>query len=371
MVIALHISVDWIHNSLDLRHRWLWYTLYFALQGLLAFTISLVLRSYQALGYSLIVGSIGIISLYLSLMGEAVVWLRRMPFLALGVVVCCLLLLGLSLGTNLQVKWGSTLLWLYNLGILFLVPLTPFVVGYALTSARKRDRTLLGELEVAHTQLAAYATQVEDLTRSTERQRLARELHDTLAQGLTGVILLLEATHSRLLHKRYERAQESVQEALTCARSALTTARYAINDLRANAAALQSPAQVIQDEIRRFTTATAIPCSAELPSLTALAPGLAETIVRGVTEALTNVARHAQAQHVWVRLIGSPEEWLLEIQDDGVGFDPEAVAHAPGHYGLLGLRERARLTGGQLTICSQPGAGATLQIHMPRSEQTP
>ena len=61
---------------------------------------------------------------------------------------------------------------------------------------------------------------------------------------------------------------------------------------------------------------------------------------------------------------------LLEIGDDGVGFDPDALVHAPGHYGLLGLRERARLAGGRLKITSQPGAGTTLHLHLPRSGKT-
>jgi len=82
------------------------------------------------------------------------------------------------------------------------------------------------------------------------------------------------------------------------------------------------------------------------------------------------VACHAQAQQVWMQATASLDGLLLEIGDDGVGFDPDALVHAPGHYGLLGLRERARLAGGHLKITSQPGAGTTLHLHLPRSGKT-
>ena len=368
MVIALHIGIYWINSSLQPRHRWPWYALYFGLQGLLALMISLFLHDYQGLVYTQVVSMMVTLSLYLALIGEAMVWFRRLPLLASAIVVGYILLLGLSLSTSFQVKWGSTFLWIYNLGMLFLVPITPFLVGYVLTSARKRDQVLLGELKLAHAQLAVYATQVEDLTRATERQRLARELHDTLAQGLTGVILQLEATKSRLQHQRYERAQASVQEALTCARTALATARYAIDDLRTGASSSTTLQQTIQEEIHRFTTATGIACRAELAALALLPSEFSETVVRVVCEGLTNVACHAQAQQVWIQATASLDGWLLEIGDDGVGFDPDALMHVSGHYGLRGLRERARLAGGHLTITSQPGAGATLHLHLPRRE---
>jgi NarL family two-component system sensor histidine kinase YdfH len=367
MVLALHIGIYWINSSLQLRHRWPWYALYFGLQALLAWMISLILREYQGLAYAQVVGVVVTLSLYLSLIGEAVVWFRRLPLLAMAVAVSYLLLLGFSLSTGFQVKGESTLLWIYNLVTLLLVPVTPFLVGYVLSSARRRDEALLEELKLAHAQLAAYATRVEDLTRTTERQRLARELHDTLAQGLTGVILQLEATNSRLQRQRYEQAQASVQEALACARTALATARYAIDDLRADASSPETLQQTIQEEIDRFTTATGIACRAELAALGLLPPEFSETIVRVVREGLTNVACHAQAQQVWMQATASLDGWLFEIGDDGVGFDPDALLHTPGHYGLLGLRERARLAGGHLDVTSQPGAGATLHLHLPRS----
>ena len=84
-----------------------------------------------------------------------------------------------------------------------------------------------------------------------------------------------------------------------------------------------------------------------------------------VSEGLTNIARHAQAQQVWIHATRTGETLSLEIRDDGTGFDPAIVARLPGHYGLLGLRERTRLVGGHLHIQSEPGAGTTLRFSLP------
>ncbi len=81
-----------------------------------------------------------------------------------------------------------------------------------------------------------------------------------------------------------------------------------------------------------------------------------------VTAGVTNIARHAQAAHAWVNVAESGDGLTVEIGDDGVGFDPAAAFDQPGHYGLLGMRERARLAGGTLKVESAPGAGTRVKI---------
>jgi signal transduction histidine kinase len=90
--------------------------------------------------------------------------------------------------------------------------------------------------------------------------------------------------------------------------------------------------------------------------------------LRVVTEGLTNIARHARAHHVWVRAIPGEQRLEIEVSDDGVGFDPTAVIPSVGHYGLIGLHERARLIGGQLAIRSSPGKGTTLLVGVPERD---
>jgi NarL family two-component system sensor histidine kinase YdfH len=220
------------------------------------------------------------------------------------------------------------------------------------------------ELEMAHAELTASAGQIEELTRLTERQRLARDLHDTLTQGLAGVILQLEVATAHLAKQNYTRTAEIVQGAIGRARDALQEARAAIADLRAESPGPRDLTADVQMEIDRFGAATGIICEADLDALAAIPPPLDGQLRRALAEALANVARHAQARHVWIGAAFRQGMVEVEVRDDGVGFDPAAV-NPDGHYGLLGLRERAQLSGGDLAVVSTPGTGTTLRCRFP------
>jgi NarL family two-component system sensor histidine kinase YdfH len=303
-----------------------------------------------------------ILSLYPALLGIAVGMVReKRHIVAIIVVWLCLATLNLVLvlGVAILPTW-----------LLFAPPLTLFVVIYVVlygrqVEARERAQTLLRDLEAAHRELADYAARVEDLTLAAERQRMARELHDTLAQGVAGLILQLEAVDSHLAAGRTERAQGIVQQAMGRARATLADARQAIGDLRKTQLSAPDLTSALRDETAHFTDATAIPCALDLALPDLLSNTLCEHVLRTVAEELTNVARHAQAQHVWVSA-REAEDWLVvEVRDDGVGFDPAAVLARAGHYGLIGLRERARLVGGTLDIASRPGDGTRLTLRLP------
>ena len=210
--------------------------------------------------------------------------------------------------------------------------------------AHQRLVSLMRELETTHVQLKEthgqleeYAAQVEDLTLITERQRLARELHDTLAQGLVGLTMQLETIDALLLKQHCDQARGVVQQAMARARATMTEARAAIEDLRSEARDGQQFAQMVQSEIQRFTSATGIACTCSLPETLALPASFHEHFLRLVTEGLTNIARHAEAKRAWIRGICDQDFFTLEIGDDGIGFDPLTVAQQSGHYGLLGL----------------------------------
>ncbi len=275
----------------------------------------------------------------------------------------------------LMASWRDLIWW-----AIAILPMTFFVTVYVFlygrqAEAREEAQALSRKLEAANRQLTEYSAQVEDLTRTAERQRMARELHDTLAQGLAGLILQLEAADSHLANSRPERAQAIVQQAMTRARATLGDARRAIDDLRAGAATAADLADAVRAEADHFTAATGLPCNLDLALPAPLSQALCEQAARAVAEALTNVARHAQARQVWVQLHGctAPAQTpglAIEVRDDGCGFDPAAQA-APGHYGLLGLRERARLAGGVLEIASAPRQGTTVRLCLPLAEASP
>ncbi|HLB50215.1 MAG TPA: sensor histidine kinase [Anaerolineales bacterium] len=347
-IMLIHAALHWISPRFttgQLRPA----IVYLTIQGVLAFALNLLAHNLSiAFG------------LYAALIGEAVGALRDRR-LAAG-AIATYLALG-SINFVLGAGWGSLSSWFFAA-----LPMTLFVVIYVVlyqrqAEARERAQALLAELETAHRQLVEYAAQVEDLTLANERQRMARELHDTLAQGLAGLILQLEAANSHLTSNRFDRAQMILQQAMARARATLADSRRAIDDLRTGAG--RDAAEAIRVEVSRFTEATGIPCSLDLTLLPALPDSIREHALRAISEGLNNVARHAKAKEASVR-VGSSNGWLeIEVRDDGVGFDPVAAKQQSGHYGLLGMRERARLAGGALEIDSARGSGTTLKLRLP------
>ena len=344
-LMLLHITLYWFSPRFaDTRRR---AVSYLALQALLVFVITWYPRDFGI-----------VMSLYPSLLGIAVGMMRDKRQMAWAVVIC----LGLAaLNLVLMFGWESLLSWL-----LFAPPLTLFVVIYVVlygrqVEAREHAQTLLRDLEVAHRELADYAARVEDLTLSAERQRMARELHDTLAQGVAGLVLQLEAVDSHLAAGRAERAQSIVRQAMARARATLADARRAIDDLRIVPSG-DDLTDALRHEVTRFADATGIPCAFDFTLTGSLPEATAEHLVRIVAEGLTNIARHAQAARAGVTVTESGAGVTIEVGDDGVGFDPTSAFDRSGHYGLLGMRERARLAGGTLTVESAPGAGTRVKI---------
>jgi NarL family two-component system sensor histidine kinase YdfH len=262
----------------------------------------------------------------------------------------------------------------FNQIILFFVVSILFSAFFAYAffrqiEAREQAQSLLMELEKAHQQLAEYALEVEDLTLANERQRMARDLHDTLAQGLAGLILQLEAAVIHIEEKHVDTAHEILQQALARARSTLVDARRAIDDLRFESSDPRHLAEGITREVARFNNATGIPCELVLDLPDMLSDEVSEHIFRTVTEGLGNIARHAQANQVGVEISQADNLLNLRIWDDGTGFAPDEEMARSGHYGLLGIRERARLAGGTLSIDSSPGKGTRLDLSLPLGEK--
>ena len=255
-----------------------------------------------------------------------------------------------------------------------ILPLIFFVVIYVYLFTRqleekKRAEDLLEDLEIAHQQLSEYAVRIEALTLTNERQRMARELHDTLAQGLAGIILQLEAASEHQEQGHNEKAAAIVKQTIMRARSTLAEARQVIDDLREEPSTNISLAEFIHDEAERFTSLTGLPCEVKLGQDLPVPEEVKLQLEKIISEGLTNIARHAQAGRCWVHLEMEGEQLQLEIGDDGKGFLPEATAANGGHYGLVGMRERVHLLNGKLNIESAPNSGTRLLISLPVSTQ--
>ena len=345
LLTIIHILLHWyLGKIVEHPSRILWYIL---IQGVLALFISL---------YSKNIGMT--FALFMALLGEAVglFGLTRRGLLA---SVYYLVLLSINIVQfSGSPSTGSIILTTILTSIFVITYVTLYMRQ---NEAREQAQALASELEKANRQLSEYAAQVEDLTIANERQRIARELHDTLSQGLAGLILQLEAADAHLINNRNDKAHDIVTNAMEQARITLAEARHAIDDLR------QPPVHDLDSalrlEIDRFTNATSIPIHFNTDQTPPLPDSVTETLIRSVAEALTNIANHAQAQNVEVNVRVKDKSLLVTIQDDGQGFDASAIPF--GHYGILGIKERVRLVNGSFDIQSENGKGTLLKIEMP------
>jgi signal transduction histidine kinase len=204
-----------------------------------------------------------------------------------------------------------------------------------------------------------------------ERTRLAREIHDTLAQQLTGIVLELEAADTLLVRGSERRAKSSVERARELARDALQEARSSVWNLRPAPLSATGLVAAIGHEVEAWEERTGIPArfrARAVPPHPSLSPTAEVALLRIGQEALSNAARHGKPEHVDVELRAHAQELILSVRDDGVGFDPAASAPREDCFGLDGMAERARNAGGSLTVVSAPGHGTTVTTRLPFSE---
>jgi signal transduction histidine kinase len=217
---------------------------------------------------------------------------------------------------------------------------------------------LIAELEQARADLAVAerARGVAD-----ERERLAREIHDTLAQGFTSVVMLAQAA-APLVERDPARATRQLGLIEDVARENLAEARALV--------AASTPAGLhggtLPDAVRRvadrFAQETGIGVDADVAPVTHLDRDREVVVLRAVQEALSNVRRHAGARHVAVRLVEDADGTTVEVGDDGAGFSADR-RHAG--YGLAGMRARVGEVGGELDVVSTPGGGTRLTVRLP------
>lgn len=198
-----------------------------------------------------------------------------------------------------------------------------------------------------------------------ERNRLAREIHDSLAQNLAATGLQIESAEALLeADADLERVRDTLSRALSLNHASLEEARRSVLDLRAATLEGRSLPEALKTFVDRWERETGV--SARFRAVNRsrpLPPGIETALYRVGQEALNNVARHSGARNVTVRLVSTPGSVDLVIEDDGRGFDPTQV---PGHrHGLVGMRERIDLVGGSLRVESEPGGGTRIEVTVP------
>jgi signal transduction histidine kinase len=199
-----------------------------------------------------------------------------------------------------------------------------------------------------------------------ERARLAREIHDTLAQGFVGISSQLDAV-AMCMPDETTPARKFLDMARRMARHSLTEARRSVMDLRASVLEGQDLAAAIQSGTRLWTAGSGLEVDLDVSgSKGALPEEMEQHLLRITQEAVTNILKHAGATKVWIKLHREARKLYLRIQDNGRGFDQNgAFATLGGHFGLLGMRERAERLGGEMTLASQPGEGTEVEVRVP------
>ena len=200
-----------------------------------------------------------------------------------------------------------------------------------------------------------------------ERNRLAREIHDTLAQGLAAISLQLETADALLENQAApERIRPCIERALSLARQNLDEARRSVLDLRAASLEGRSLPEALERLAAQINEQGRVRIETRLEGAAQPLPGRVEAgLYRVAQEALENIARHAQAQRAVLRLRVDADQATLEIIDDGQGFEPGS--NPPERFGLVGMNERIHLLGGWMEVKSSPGAGTAIRAWIPLS----
>ncbi|MBE7158078.1 MAG: hypothetical protein INR62_06525 [Rhodospirillales bacterium] len=201
-----------------------------------------------------------------------------------------------------------------------------------------------------------------------ERNRIAREVHDTLAQDFVSVSLQLDIASTFLRTQQVELAAEQLQDTRRLVKEGLQAARQSIWNLRATAGEDSLPTR-LSALVGRSSFAGRPPRLTMGGAFRKLPAAVEGEALRIAQEALSNASRHANATDVEVTLFYSPDDLQLTVRDNGQGFLLEEAASKAGHYGLRGMRERSETLGGELMIASSPENGTTISLRVPLGKE--
>jgi signal transduction histidine kinase len=264
-------------------------------------------------------------------------------------------------------RTAFTIIALFNL----CVACSMVLFAYVLAEQAERRRVMITELAETNAKLetaltenaglhAQLLTQAREAGVLDERQRLAGEIHDTIAQGLTGIVTQLEAASAGR-----EGWQRHVDAATRLARESLAEARRSVHALRPEALDVARLPEALATLVTRWSDDAGVRATLTTTGTTVpLVPAIELVLLRTAQEGLANVGKHAGASRVGMTLSYMGDVVTLDVRDDGVGFDPTAP-RADSSFGLTAMRDRVRGVGGSLEIESEPGGGTAVSASVP------
>lgn len=329
----------WVRNAASLRSS----LLYFAIQITFAATLLFLTQSPA------------IMIAMLPLAGQSVVILPRRLMFAVCVTMWLVLVLPMSISAG---PGAAAVLGMFFLaGIVFVVVITQLAVKEQ--RARADVERLLAERKEANDKLRQYADQVEEIATLRERNRLAREIHDSLGHYLTVVIVQIEAA-TAVMETDRERSLDGLRKAQALAQKGLAEVRRSITALRSSQGeqhSLIESLNILFEECRVSGVATDFQL---LGTPRKLSPSAELTLYRAAQEGLTNVRKHSRAGAANVKLDYSSDRVWLVVRDEGAGSDQPEKG-----FGLVGVHERVQALGGEVRIATALNQGFTMEVGLP------
>ncbi len=339
--LLLGLNIQWFFDHLPKG----WAAgLFFTIECALVFSIGLVIGT----------GGTWLVGIPLAAFAVESLEPRWRGGLYLGLVAALVLPIGLRHGTWL----GALINTASNGAAVFFVALFA-QLRLNEQQAREQMEQLMSELAQANNQLAAYATQAEELAMTQERNRLAREIHDNLAHTLTIVNVQIEAAKV-VMEARPGQAMDALNKAQEMTQQGLVRVRESVAALRESPVSNRSIGEALKDLLAETQRAGIVTDFTLTGESFALRNKVKLALYRAAQEGLTNVRRHARASRVDVLLAFEPGKISLTVHDNGVG-----CAEVTTGFGLLGIRERMQLLGGSLEVHTALGEGFRLTVHVP------
>lgn len=247
---------------------------------------------------------------------------------------------------------------MHSISLLVLISFSIAVYGYLYSNqvrAFEKTQRLLVEIETAN-------EKIEELARESERQKLARDIHDTLLQGMAGVLLKMEALDIHLENGNVEKSQQIAQKIANQTRDSLKESREIINGLRLHDEIKRDLGLAIDKEIEIFRQQTAIDINVNKTGYHYGAVVTEKNIAYIIREILMNINKHAKATKVNIIAVLEVDRIIIRVEDNGVGFDYKHFHRIYGHYGIIGMQERAKVINGQLNIESEKQYGTCITL---------
>jgi signal transduction histidine kinase len=250
-------------------------------------------------------------------------------------------------------------IWMHQLAEFLMFGLVLFLVSQ-LVNTLLAERKTQQQLFLAHEQLRQYALQVEDLSAVQERNRIAREIHDSLGHVLTSLNIQLQ-TVAKLWQRDPAQAQSFLMQAKRLGETAIKEVRQSVHTLRAyQEPSLNVAIETLAEDFRQGTGITVV---TDINLDRDLAPQTSKALYRLIQEALTNICKYAQATTVHIQIHTTPEFICLTVADNGQGFKVDSSL--TGGFGLRGMQERVEALSGEFQLKTEPGCGCQITVKLP------